>query len=29
MLGWGVAIVANLASYPIDTIRKRMVKKSI
>jgi hypothetical protein len=29
MLGWGVAIGANLASYPIDTGRRRMVKKSI
>jgi solute carrier family 25 (adenine nucleotide translocator) protein 4/5/6/31 len=29
MLGWGVTIGAGLASYPIDTIRRRMVKKSI
>lgn len=28
MLGWGVTIVAGLASYPIDTVRRRMMMTS-
>lgn len=28
MLGWGVTIAAGLASYPIDTIRRRMMMTS-
>ena len=28
LLGWGVTIVAGLASYPIDTIRRRMMMTS-
>jgi len=28
MLGWGVTIVAGLASYPVDTIRRRMMMTS-
>jgi len=28
MLGWGVTITAGLASYPIDTIRRRMMMTS-
>jgi len=28
MLGWGITIVAGLASYPIDTIRRRMMMTS-
>jgi len=28
MLGWGVTILAGLASYPIDTIRRRMMMTS-
>jgi solute carrier family 25 (adenine nucleotide translocator) protein 4/5/6/31 len=27
-LGWGVTIGAGLASYPIDTIRRRMMMTS-
>ena len=27
-LGWGVTIMAGLASYPIDTIRRRMMMTS-
>jgi len=28
LLGWGITIVAGLASYPIDTIRRRMMMTS-
>lgn len=28
MLGWGVTIAAGLASYPLDTIRRRMMMTS-
>ena len=28
MLGWGITIVAGLASYPIDTVRRRMMMTS-
>jgi len=28
LLGWGVTIVAGLASYPVDTIRRRMMMTS-
>jgi solute carrier family 25 (adenine nucleotide translocator) protein 4/5/6/31 len=28
ILGWGITIVAGLASYPIDTIRRRMMMTS-
>ena len=28
MLGWGVTIGAGLASYPLDTIRRRMMMTS-
>lgn len=28
LLGWGVTIGAGLASYPIDTIRRRMMMTS-
>ncbi len=28
MLGWGVTVGAGLASYPIDTIRRRMMMTS-
>lgn len=28
LLGWGVTIVAGLASYPIDTVRRRMMMTS-
>jgi solute carrier family 25 (adenine nucleotide translocator) protein 4/5/6/31 len=28
MLGWGVTITAGLASYPIDTVRRRMMMTS-
>lgn len=28
MLGWGVTIAAGLASYPIDTVRRRMMMTS-
>jgi len=27
-LGWGVTVTAGLASYPIDTIRRRMMMTS-
>ena len=27
-LGWGVTVVSGLASYPIDTIRRRMMMTS-
>ena len=29
MLGWCVTTGAGLAAYPIDTIKRRMVKESI
>eukprot|EP00178_Gracilaria_changii_P021581 TRINITY_DN6405_c0_g2_i2.p1 TRINITY_DN6405_c0_g2~~TRINITY_DN6405_c0_g2_i2.p1 ORF type:complete len:149 (-),score=21.19 TRINITY_DN6405_c0_g2_i2:66-512(-) len=28
LLGWGVTVTAGLASYPIDTIRRRMMMTS-
>jgi len=28
LLGWGVTIGAGLASYPLDTIRRRMMMTS-
>lgn len=28
LLGWGVTIVAGLASYPLDTVRRRMMMTS-
>ena len=28
LLGWGVTVGAGLASYPIDTIRRRMMMTS-
>jgi len=28
LLGWGITIVAGLASYPIDTVRRRMMMTS-
>jgi solute carrier family 25 (adenine nucleotide translocator) protein 4/5/6/31 len=28
LLGWGITIIAGLASYPIDTIRRRMMMTS-
>jgi len=28
LLGWGVTITAGIASYPLDTIRRRMMMKS-
>jgi solute carrier family 25 (adenine nucleotide translocator) protein 4/5/6/31 len=28
LLGWGVTVAAGLASYPLDTIRRRMMMKS-
>ncbi|KAG6551837.1 hypothetical protein Mapa_006655 [Marchantia paleacea] len=28
MLGWGITIGAGLASYPIDTVRRRMMMTS-
>jgi solute carrier family 25 (adenine nucleotide translocator) protein 4/5/6/31 len=28
LLGWGVTIAAGLASYPLDTIRRRMMMTS-
>ncbi len=28
LLGWGVTVFAGLASYPIDTIRRRMMMTS-
>ena len=28
LLGWGVTVVSGLASYPIDTIRRRMMMTS-
>lgn len=28
LLGWGVTIGAGLASYPLDTVRRRMMMKS-
>jgi len=28
LLGWGVTITAGLASYPIDTVRRRMMMTS-
>jgi len=28
LLGWGITVVAGLASYPIDTIRRRMMMTS-
>ena len=28
MLGWGVTIGAGLASYPLDTVRRRMMMTS-
>ena len=28
MLGWGVTVVSGLASYPIDTVRRRMMMTS-
>jgi len=27
-IGWGVTVIAGLASYPIDTIRRRMMMTS-
>lgn len=28
LLGWGVTVTAGLASYPIDTVRRRMMMTS-
>merc|ERR1712083_403487 len=28
LLGWGVTVTAGLMSYPIDTIRRRMIMSS-
>ena len=28
LLGWAVTVVSGLASYPIDTIRRRMMMTS-
>ena len=28
ILGWGVTVVSGLASYPIDTVRRRMMMTS-
>jgi solute carrier family 25 (adenine nucleotide translocator) protein 4/5/6/31 len=28
MLGWAITIVAGLASYPLDTVRRRMMMTS-